>query len=78
MYSKFKTGFHHMPRERARALSRRGTRRVTELADDYAHVYAPYIRAAVREVGHSYYGVAQWLTRSAYRLNVMASGPRNP
>jgi hypothetical protein len=33
------------------------------LADDYAHVYAPYILAAVREVGHNYRQVAKWLTR---------------
>jgi hypothetical protein len=63
MYAKSKTGFHTMPRDRARALSRLGTRRVTELADDYAHVYAPYIQAAIREVGHSYRQVAKWLTR---------------
>jgi hypothetical protein len=49
--------------ERARALSRRGTRTVVELADDYAHTYAPFIRAAVREVGHNYRQVAKWLTR---------------
>jgi hypothetical protein len=49
--------------ERARAFSRRGTRRVVELANDYAHTYAPFIRAAVREVGHNYRQVANWLTR---------------
>jgi hypothetical protein len=27
--------------ERAHALSRRGTRTLVELADDYAHTYAP-------------------------------------
>jgi recombinase len=63
MYAKSRTGFHTMPRDRARALSRLGTRRVTELADDHAHVYAPYIQAAIREVGHSYRQVAKWLTR---------------
>ena len=52
-----------MPRERARSLSRRGTRTITELADEYAYTYAPYIRAAVREVGQNYRQVAQWLTR---------------
>jgi hypothetical protein len=39
--------------ERARALSCRGTRTVVELANDYAHTYAPFIRAAVREVGQT-------------------------
>ena len=63
MYAKSKTGFHRMPRDRARALSRRGTRTVTGLANDYAFVYAPYIRAAVMEVGHNYRQVAKWLTR---------------
>ena len=52
-----------MPRERAFALSRQGTRTITELANDYAHTYAPYIQAAVREVGHNYRQVAKWLTR---------------
>jgi hypothetical protein len=33
------------------------------LADDYAHTYAPFIQAAVREVGHNYRQVANWLTR---------------
>jgi len=63
MYAKSKTGFHTMPRHRARALSRRGTLRVIELANDYAVVYEPYIQAAVREVGHNYRQVAKWLTR---------------
>jgi hypothetical protein len=49
--------------ECARALSRRGTRTVVGLANDYAHTYAPFIRAAVREVGHNYRQVANWLTR---------------
>ena len=49
--------------ERARALSRRGIRTVVELANDYAHTYAPFIQAAVREVGHNYRQVANWLTR---------------
>jgi hypothetical protein len=40
MYAKSKKGFHTMPRDRARALSRLGTRRVTELANDYAFTYA--------------------------------------
>jgi hypothetical protein len=39
LYSKSKAGFHTMPRDRARALSRRGTRAITGLADDYAFVY---------------------------------------
>jgi Recombinase len=34
-----------------------------ELADDHAHTYAGYIRAAVREVGQNYRQVANWLTR---------------
>ena len=49
--------------ERARALSCHGTRIVVELANDYAHTYAPFIQAAVREVGHNYRQVAKWLTR---------------
>jgi hypothetical protein len=52
-----------MPRDRARALSRLGTQRVTELANDYAFVYAGYIRAAVMEVGHNYRQIAKWLER---------------
>ena len=56
-------GFQTMSRERVSTLSRRGTRTITELADDYAHTYAPYIRAAVREVGQNYRQVANWLTR---------------
>jgi len=52
-----------MPRSQAHALSRLGTRRVVDLADDYAFTYAPFIRAAVRDVGHNYYQVARWLTR---------------
>jgi hypothetical protein len=63
LYAKSKTGFHNMPRDRASALSRRGTRTLTELANDYAVVYAPYIQAAVIEVGHNYRQVAKWLTR---------------
>jgi hypothetical protein len=63
MYTKSRTGFHTMPRDRARALSRRGTRTLTELANDYAFTYAPYIQAAVMEVGHNYRQVAKWLTR---------------
>ena len=55
-----------MPRDRARALSRIGTRRLTDLANDCAFTYAPYIQAAVREVGHSYRQVAKWLTGSAF------------
>src|SRR5262245_36479440 len=52
-----------MPHERARALSHKGTRTITELANDYAYTYAPFIQAAVREVGHNYRQVANWLTR---------------
>jgi hypothetical protein len=63
LYAKRKAGFHNMRPERARALSRRGTRTVVELANDYAHTYAPYIQAAVKEVGHNYRQVAKWLTR---------------
>jgi hypothetical protein len=58
-----KQAFHTMPRDRACALSRRGTRTLTELANDYAFTYAPFIQAAVREVGHNYRQVANWLTR---------------
>jgi hypothetical protein len=39
------------------------TRPLVELANDYAHRYAPFIRAAVREVSHNYRQVAKWLTR---------------
>src|SRR6185437_671797 len=63
LYAKRKAGFHNMRPERARALSRRGIRTVVELANDYAHTYAPFIQAAVREVGHNYRQVANWLTR---------------
>jgi len=63
LYTKRKAGFHNMRPERARALSRRGIRTVVELANDYAHTYAPFIQAAVREVGHNYRQVANWLTR---------------
>jgi hypothetical protein len=58
--AKRKAGFHMMPRDRAHALSRKGTRTITELADDYAFTYAPFIQAAVREVGHSYRQVAKF------------------
>ena len=58
-----KQGFHTMSWERAHTLSRRGTRIVVERADDYAQTYAPYIRAAVREVGQNYRQVANWLRR---------------
>ena len=63
LYAKREAGFHHMRPERAHALSRRGTRTLVELANDYAHTYAPFIQAAVREVGHNYRQVAKWLTR---------------
>jgi hypothetical protein len=49
--------------DKTRALSRRGTKTIVDLADDYAFTYAPYIRAAVREVGQNYRQVANWLTR---------------
>ena len=40
----------------------------TFVADDYAHTYAPFIQAAVREVGHNYRQAAKWLTRErSYR-----------
>jgi Recombinase len=63
LHSGSKLGFHTMPRDRARALSRLGTQRVIELANDYAFVYAGYIRAAVMDVGHNYRQVAKWLNR---------------
>jgi hypothetical protein len=63
LYAKRKGGFHNMRPERARVLSRRGTRLLVELADDYARTYAPFIQASVREVGHNYRQVAKWLTR---------------
>jgi hypothetical protein len=63
LHSNPRTGFHTMRRDHARALSRCGTRTITELADDYAYVYEPYIRAAVREVGHNYRQVAKWLQK---------------
>jgi len=43
-----------MPRARALAYSRKGTRTVVDLVDDYAFAYAPFIRAAVRDVGHNF------------------------
>jgi hypothetical protein len=63
IYAKRIAGFHNMRPERAHALSLRGTRTVVALANDYAHTYAPFIQAAVREVGHNYRQVANWLTR---------------
>jgi hypothetical protein len=63
LYAKRKAGFHNMRPERARALSRRGIRTAVELANDCAHTYAPFIQAAVMEVGHNYRQVAKWLTR---------------
>ena len=63
MRQQAKKGFHTIPRERARSLSRRGTRTVVERADDYAYTYAGYIRVAVRDVGQNYRQVANWLTR---------------
>jgi hypothetical protein len=63
MHQRSKRGFHTMPRDQARALSSRGTRTVVELANDYAFTYAPFIQAAIREVGHNYHQVARWLTR---------------
>jgi hypothetical protein len=45
----------------------RGTRTLIELADEYAHTYAPFIQAAVREVGHNYRQVANWLTGERIR-----------
>jgi hypothetical protein len=52
-----------MPRDKALALSRRGTQTVVDLANDYAFTYSGFIRAAVREVGQNYRQVANWLTR---------------
>jgi Recombinase len=63
LYDERKAGFHMMPRDRALALSRQGTRRIAELANDYAYTYAPFIKAAVREAGHNYRQVANWLAR---------------
>jgi hypothetical protein len=63
LYAKPRRGFGAMPRDRALALSRLGTRTLTDLANDYAFTYAPYIQAAVTEVGHNYRQVAKWLTR---------------
>jgi hypothetical protein len=63
LYAKRNAEFHNMRPERARALSRRGTRTVVELANDYAHTYAPFIQAAVNAVGPNYRQVAKWLTR---------------
>ena len=60
--------------ERARALSCRGIRTLVEFANDYAHTYAPFIQAAVIEVGHNYRQVANWLTGSAFPLSVLANG----
>ena len=50
-----------MPRNRALVLSRRGTKTLVDLANDYALTYAPFIEAAVRDVGHNYWQVAKWL-----------------
>jgi hypothetical protein len=63
VYRQTKAGFQYMPRDRAITLSRRGTKTIVDLANDYAFTYAPYIRAAVREVGQNYRQVANWLTR---------------
>jgi hypothetical protein len=76
LYAKRKAGFQHMRPERARAFSRHGTRTVVELANDYAHTYAPFIRAAVREVGHNYRQVANWLTRE--RIPAQRAGQLPP
>jgi hypothetical protein len=58
-----RNGFHTLPREKALGLSRRRTKTIVDLADHYAFTYAPYIRAAVREVGQNYRQVANWLAR---------------
>jgi len=63
MHRRSKKGFQTLPRAQALVLSRKGTRTITERADDYAHTYAGYIRAAVREVGQNYRQVANWLTQ---------------
>jgi hypothetical protein len=73
-YAHRKTGFHNKRPERVRALSRRGTRTVVELANDYAHTYAPFIQAAVREVGHNCRQVANWLRRE--RIPAQRAGQR--
>lgn len=55
--------FQLISRQLALAYGRQGTRTIVERADDYAFCYAPYIRAAVREVGNNYRQVANWLMR---------------
>jgi hypothetical protein len=55
--------FDRLPRAQVLAYGRQGTRTIMERADDYAFTYAPFIRAAVRDVGHNYRQVANWLTR---------------
>ena len=69
-------GFHTMSRERAHTLSRRGTQTVVERANDYSQTYAPYIRAAVREVGQNYRRSLIGLRGSASQLSEMAAGQR--
>jgi hypothetical protein len=64
-----------MSQDRVRVLSRVGSRRLTNFANDYSFTYAPYIQAAVREVGHSYRQVAKWLTGSASRLSATVLWP---
>lgn len=53
--------FDRIPRELMLAYGREGRRIIQEAADERALVYAPYILAAVRDVGHSYTAVARWL-----------------
>ena len=73
---KIQDGLHTMPRDRARALSRRGTRTLTELANDYAFTYAPYIQAAVRRSATTTARSRSGSRGSESRLNVMGGGPR--
>jgi hypothetical protein len=55
--------FQRIPRQLALAYGRSGTKTIIEQADDFAFCYAPYIQAAVREVGNNYHQVARWLVR---------------
>ena len=74
MLSDLRGAFTPCPRS-AHALSRGAEpKRWSKLANDYAHTYAPYIRAAVREVGQNYRQVANWLTRERIPPNVTVDG----
>jgi hypothetical protein len=60
--------FQRIPRQLALAYGRSGTKTIIEQADDFAFCYAPYIQAAVREVGNNYHQVAKWLIRERIEL----------